>query len=119
MSVTFRHGRTPQGERCPFDIGMNLANGNAVILLEALGIPPNPYGLIGQLTIPEARRALIRARNVDTSGLAREPRDTKPPGKVRVISAGCDASQLARYLTRFEDLVFHAERAGCEHIEWD
>ncbi len=119
MSVTFRHGRTAQGKRCDFDVGMNLANGNAVILLTALGVEPNPYGLIGQLTIPEARRALIRARNVDTSGLARVPSDTKPPGKVRIIAAGCDASQLERYLVRFEDLIFHAERAGCETIEWD
>ena len=119
MSVDFRAVRYVNDRPVAVDLGnleMNLANGNAALLCAAFGIePPNePY--MGSLTIPEARRALIRARNTEPE--LRPASDTKRPGFCRVIVQGVDAERMASYLTRFERLVEAAAAAGADRIEW-
>lgn len=52
MSVTFT-GDAPGSPT------MNLANANAVALLGALGLDPDQSDMVGSVSIPEARRALI------------------------------------------------------------
>lgn len=121
MSVTFAAVRYVNDRPVAVDLGpleMNLANGNAAALAAALGIePPNdPY--LGSVTLPEARRALLRARNVDTTPHLRPASDTKRPGRAHFIVQGLDAERMDSYLTRFERLVEAAAAAGAERIEW-
>ncbi len=122
MSVTYAAVCTvndrPMLVHLPAAVEMNLANGNAAALAAALGItaPNDPY--LGSLTLPEARRALLRARNVDTTPHLREASDTKRPGCVRVIVQGLDAERMANYLDRFERLIEAAAAAGADRIEW-
>ena len=118
MSVTFAAVRYVNDRPVAVDLPaeeMNLANGNASQLAAALGLA-DPY--LGSLTLPEARRALLRARNVDTTPLLRPASDTKRPGRARYITQGLDAERMDSYLTRFERLVKAADAAGAERIEW-
>jgi hypothetical protein len=57
--------RVPRGD----PLRLNLANDNALRLLALLGLPMAPAG---ECTIAEARRALLRARNVDLGNYVRE-----------------------------------------------
>jgi hypothetical protein len=116
MSITF-YGQRADGSmiRIPLDhpAHMNIANGNAIALLGLLGLGDE---LHGEVSLPEARRAVIRARATfdrRAGEFKREPADMMRPGQARVIVAGIDDNYLRRRLADFERfLLFVAEEAA-------
>jgi hypothetical protein len=147
MSVTF----TPTGVRVDYDDDagswMNLHNANARALLAALGLATPAHHcdataslesmaarselneLLGSCTLPEARRALLRARNTDLSALERPgelvygaPRQAEDGSielrPLRCVSGGLDLEGLRRRLDDFERLVARAAALGAPGISW-
>lgn len=105
---------------------MNLANLNALLLLEALGIEES----FGSLPVHEARRALMRAKS--RSSLQPFTRQDevlygRPQAKdngvvelrpVRVRSMGVDENRMASYIERFSALVEESASRGATEITW-
>ena len=92
----------------------NLANENASILLRALGLSEG----LGECTIAEARRSLLRARNVRLDGLTRPEEITygSPRQNVdgvvemhplRSFSQGLDVEDILDRIERFEIFLRH------------
>lgn len=108
----------------------NLANENARALLAALGVGSGAVDdLIGELALPEARRAIMRARNVRLDHLTRPARVTA--GWPRVLEDGTVVLQTTRAsspeftvddlldrVDRFAALVDEAGRRGATRIVW-
>lgn len=106
--------------RIPIDhpAHVNIANGNAVALLGLLGLGDE---LQGEVSLPEARRAVIRARALfdrRAVGLTRGLADTKGPGHARVIVAGIDDNYLWRRLADFDRFVMFVAEKGAVSIYW-
>lgn len=115
----------------PQTLSYNLANDNAARLLSLLGLGRDD--LIGNLDLPSARRAVIRAKaqfNRRAPALVRpEERlygapHTQSDGTVelhplRVVSQGLSADQLYARLITFEQLIVEASQQGATHIHWD
>jgi hypothetical protein len=123
MSVSF-FGKTPEGRPIHLDpraIGhLNLSNENARALLLLLGIDPARVAR-GEMTLADARRALIFARATferRVPQFTRSARDTKPPGKVRVIDAGITREYLARRLGDLERFLDLMSSMGATSIAW-
>jgi hypothetical protein len=105
---------------------LNWANANAAIILRVLGLPDEPYG---KAAIPEARRALVRARNrSDLTGFVRaeeviygQPRydgaavELRP---VRGIVFGLGEEDIAERLRAFADFVEASVTTGATEISW-
>lgn len=135
------------------DLFLNLCNGNARALLALLGIVSDPDRrpfdfsgpvfpeppsagdeLWGRLDLPEARRAIMRARaSFDRRAptLVREPAIVVAPARVehdgnlaRVVpgatfsTGGFDTSDLADRLNAFASLVEEGARLGAVAITW-
>ncbi len=121
MSITF-YGQRADGStiRIPLDHSahVNVANGNAVALLGLLGLGDE---LQGEVSLPEARRAVIRARATfdrRAGSFTREPVDMKRSGHVRVIVAGIDDNYLQRRLADFDRFVMFVADKGAVSIYW-
>lgn len=121
MSITF-YGQRADGSviKLPLDhpAHLNLANGNAVSLLGLLGLG---HELQGEVSLPEARRAVIRARATfdrRAGGFTREPADSKRPGHARVIVAGIDTGYLDRRLADFERFILFVAEMGAVAVYW-
>lgn len=109
---------------------VNLSNMNAAAFLRFLGIDPgSEQGLCGEITVPEARRAIIRARATGdrkVGGFTRESRSygnlvvdgVVQLGVPRVHEQGIDESYFKRTLARFEVLVEAVAELGATHISW-
>lgn len=106
---------------------LNLANDNARLVLEALGLDTE---LWGELSIAKARRAVMRGRSrSDLTPFTREdgvvygrPRadddgvvQLRP---VRVRSMGVDEDRMASYIERFADFVERSASLGATTITW-
>jgi hypothetical protein len=128
-SVELPEERWPAG-------GLNLANGNARLLLKLLDLHwearPDWDGLDGSCSLPEARRAVVGARarfDRKAPALARPARveygkpRTNEDGTVelrpvRLFEMGADEDYLAGRLDAFEKLLGDLERAGATHVSW-
>lgn len=115
-------------------IEINLANLNARAFLELLDL--DTEYLVGEITIPEARRAIMGARArfaARAPGLAREGRELRSPRGVRPRADGVleltggryqgtigalDLEDLEGYLRRFSVFVEAAARARATAITW-
>lgn len=109
------------------EVAMNLASERGRALLRVLGLDPAPYGV---LSLPEARRALVRARNRRSlASFATGPTETfgaprrGPDGAVelrpvRVFSPGTSEASLLEYVDRFAELVEAATRRRATRILW-
>ncbi len=124
MSASF-YGKTADDKPIMLDIEhpayLNLNFGNAYALLGLLGLDPGQDYLHGEVTMPEARRGVIRARATferKAGGHTREGSDTKRPGKVRVIEGGLDEEGLARRLDAFERFLNVVAEMGATSIYW-
>ena len=124
MSVSF-FGKTPEGRPIhpdPRAIGhLNLSNENARALLLLLGTDPARVAS-GEMTLVEARRALIFARATferRVPQFTRSARDTKPPGKVRVVDVGITREYLAGRLGDFERFLELVSTMGASSIAWN
>ncbi len=145
MAPRFMNGATPEALRehadpaCPrcggsgiemvpsSDLPMlNLANGNATLLLRALRLAPDYCGEIG---LPEARRAIIRARagslipytrpdHVE-HGAPRARHDGAIEARpLRSFDPGLSEDGLRERLERFEALVEASAARGATIIYW-
>lgn len=124
MSITF-YGQKTDGAPIMLDfehpayVNMNFAN--AYALFNLLGVHPGDDYLHGEITMPEARRAVIRARATfdrRAGGLTREGSDTKRPGRVRIIEGSMDEAYLARRLNDFENFLNVVAEMGATSIYW-
>jgi hypothetical protein len=90
---------------------MQLSNANARAFLMFLGLGDT---LCGEVSLPEARRAVIRARATfdrRVRAFTREVTDIKRPGQARVVTGGIDSDYFGARLDGFERLiVFLSER---------
>ncbi len=124
MSVTFA-ARALDGSRIALDIEdpnhLNLSSANARAFLHFLGIEPGDEPS-GEVSIHEARRAIIRAgatfdRRV--GGFVRSGSDAKKPGQVRVIVGVIDEAYFDRRLADFERLLVVVSEMAATIIAWD
>ena len=111
--------------------GMNLSNDNGKAFLRFLSINPGE-DLCGQIGVPEARRAIMKARAsfdrkaptftravVVEHGRPRQNEDgTIEMRPIRYISGGIDEGYLAERLERFAVLVEALAARGATSIEW-
>lgn len=116
-------------------IDMNLANVNARAFLKLLGLEAGEY-LVGEITIVEARRALMGARarfDRVAPGLVREGVELVSPrrvvtredgvvelvgGRVRGVVGALELADLEGYVARFSVFVEVAARARASSISW-
>lgn len=116
MSVTFG-ARDAHGKTIPLDdpaTFLNVAEVNAVALLGLLRLPQE-YGA-GETTVPEARRAVIRARATFDR---QSSKFVRPPAAMpRVHGGAIDRTYLARRLEDFAKFVELVARAGAVTVHW-
>jgi len=105
---------------------LNLSNMNAAVLFDILGINGEKH----ELTIPEARRAIIRSQARGSLEQFVRPERTeygKPreisPGVVdlkplRLFERGLTKEQIQAYIVRFADFVSQVTRRGATRIFW-
>lgn len=124
MSVTF-YGQKADGKPIMLDIEhpayLNLNFGNGYALLNLLAIPPGEDYLHGEVPMPEARRAVMRARATferRAGKFTREGSDTKRPGQPRVIQGSLDEDGLAVRLDAFERFLNVVAEMGATSIYW-
>jgi hypothetical protein len=100
---------------------LNLSNTNArAFLLLFLGLAPG-VDLLGGVGMPEARRAIMRARATFDRRVARftrEGSDTKRPGRCRVIEGGIDEDYFQRRLDAFERFLDAVAERGARSVYW-
>jgi hypothetical protein len=108
------------------DFEINYSNSNALAMLEVLGLPAE-YN--GEISIPEMKRALIRAKN--RSSLEKFERPSETLTRLRkteegvtelhspyFYSQGLDKHDIEDRLGSIERLVKEAEANGAKHIVW-
>ena len=123
MSTTF-YGKRSDGAAIVLDIedpnSLNFSSANVRAFLSFVGIDPG-QGPHGEATLPEVRRAVIRAR---ATFERRSPRfirplsDTTEAGTCRVVVGGIDEAYLARRLGDFERFVEAVVGMGATGIYW-
>lgn len=136
MSVTF-NGKREQGineERYEFGDDapyLNLSNTNAAAFLRFLGLEKllDEY-MCGEVSIPEARRAVIKARATferkvkdhvrleERSGHLVDGNGTTHLHRPRFISAGIDAEYFKFRLNEFANMIEWFATRGATHIHW-
>lgn len=121
MSIDF-YGKAADGRRIVLSIehpaAINMANGNARAFLEFLGLPGTPEG---EITMPEARRALVYALSTmerRVKQFTREPSDTKRPGRPRLLDCGITEEYFARRLIDFDRFLNAVAERGATAIYW-
>lgn len=103
---------------------LNFNNGNALAVLNALRLA----GEYGECTIPEARRAIIRARSGSLEPFAREayveygkPRaegNVVTARPIRVIGGGLDVDGLQSRITQLSELIEAEAARGATKLVW-
>jgi hypothetical protein len=123
VSVSF-YGKTADGQPVTLDheypTHLNMSGANARAVLEFLRLDPGEEPS-GEATLPEARRAIIRARATlarTVRGYTRDGSDTTRPGRCRVIEAGIDEAYFARRLDDFERFLAAVAELGATSIYW-
>jgi hypothetical protein len=123
VSVHF-YGKTPGGEPIMLDLedpaSLNMASANARVVLGLLGLEPGEEPS-GEVSMPEARRAVMRARATferRVESFTRSDSDTKRPGRVRVVECGVDHEYLARRIDDFERFLNVVVDKGATSIYW-
>jgi len=99
---------------------LNLANSNARAFLSLLGLESeeDQYSsvLTGEVTLPEAKRAWMKANASFEAKAKNFVREDETHGNF--FSAGLSADQLRSYLERFRLLVVEAGDFDATHIYW-
>ena len=100
---------------------LNLANGNAAVVLAVLGIPSADVELYGSLAgddIASTRRRIVRALNVDLTVYERANDAGMGPRRgARVITQGLDTEGIRERLTRLDAVLAYAQANGHE-VHW-
>lgn len=92
---------------------VNFANGNAVIVLDALGVAYDDSYLFGECEIAVMKRGIIRARNITMPEVLRERVE-----EGNYISQGYTRDQLMRAISQIEKVVSLGEKRGATVISW-
>jgi hypothetical protein len=123
VSVTFC-GQTAEGRPVMLDLDdaahLNLASANARAFLGFLGLETGEH-LVGEATMPMARRAIILGRATferRVGSYTRESSDTKRPGRCRVIEGGIDDDYFAHRFVDFERFLCAVAERGAMSIYW-
>ena len=121
MSVTFYASRDEVDSGVKYYMeritGPNWSNMNARAMLAFLGMENDePNGLTGAVSIPEARRAVIKARALFEKRAPKFARETIDEGNF--ISVGLSVENIEYRLDDFERFVGDAEKAGAKSIYW-
>lgn len=123
MSVSF-YGEKADGTPVLLDIEhaayFNMSSANARAFLLFLGLDPGDEPM-GEITMPVARRAILRARasfERRVGGFTRQHSDTKRPGQVRVVVRGIDARYFATRLHDLEKFLNVVSEMGATSIRW-
>jgi hypothetical protein len=110
---------------------INLNYRNAKVLFEILGININgPDGMVGEITIPEARRAVMRGRS--KQNLAKfiapeckqygKPREIEPGvidmRPLRMFECGLTEDKIRSMIQEFAALVLEVSHRGATKIFW-
>jgi hypothetical protein len=117
-------------EKASHEVGnptINLANENAKALFEILGLP---FDNAGEMDIPTARRAIMRAMSRGSYQQFERPEETQY-GKPREVSPGVvdlkplrwhdpglSEEKIKAYITRFADFVAQVIQLGGSKIRW-
>jgi len=90
---------------------VQFANGNAVALLQLLGLPSEPSGLVTPEDLPEIQRALTAARNSRSRRAIHDADsyDVGGPGTghARVVYTGNTDAQTLRRLDAFQEFLIY------------
>jgi len=117
-------------EQPPDPAWFNVCNETARALFGALGVPSGgALGMLGELPLPEARRALIRARNRPLAPFLRAPSIVRGGpvfrgdglialSPLRSVDDGLSEEDLRHWLDRFGQLVEEAARRGAGSVCW-
>lgn len=123
MSVTF-YGLTADNQPIMLDFEdlayLNMNNGNAHAFLAFLGLPGCDESS-GDASVPDTRRAIIRARATfekKVGNFTREGSDTKRPGRPRVLQGGIGEDYFAMRLDSFEKFLNVVVEKGATSIYW-
>ena len=122
------HGSGIEG--VPYDDAptINLASDNATILFQLLGMD---HRAVHEMTLPEARRALMRACSRSNlqdftrpeQKIKHDPREISPgvfdiTPKIRFIDPGVDTQRIKEYLERFAEFLHKVSNKGAKKIFW-
>jgi len=123
MSTTF-YGRAADGEPIMLDhedpAHLNLSCCNARAFLSFVGLDAG-LGPSGEVGLPLARRAIMRARATfdrRVGSYTRQMSDTRRPGRCRVVVAGVDEAYFERRLADFERFLGEVVERGAISIYW-
>jgi len=105
---------------------MNLSNDNAAIFFAILGVQGSSHG---EMSLPEARRALMRASSRDLSKYERpekklhgKPQEVEPGvvdmRPVKYWEMGLDQKKLQAYIQRFAQFLHEVSQRGAKKIRW-
>lgn len=97
---------------------LNFSNDNASAVLGALGLPTNE--LYGEMSVHEAKRALIRAKNRSSlDQFTRAPINERNPGRARIFDGGISEEGILERLERFEKFLENSIADGATKIHWE
>jgi len=123
VSIEF-YGKKSSGEAIMLDFDhsafLSMSSGNGRAFLEFLSIEPGSEPS-GEITMPEARRAVMRARATferRAPKFTREGSDTKRPGRARVIEGELGTEYFERRLDDFEKFLNAVASVGATSIYW-
>lgn len=123
VSVTFS-ARRADGSSISLDVDhpafLNMSSANARAFLLFVGIEPGEEPA-GEVSIHEARRAVIKARATfdrRVTAFVREPSDNQRPGQVLLIVGGIDEGYFERRLDDFERFLGVVGEMGATAIYW-
>jgi len=125
-SCPFCHGTGVEVEQEPVSPLPNYANGNASLILQALGFPCEETEMCGSASIPEFRRACVRAL---AKGNLKTREATEYRGKakvvngeirrgVHIISGGIDQEGLTSRIQSLLDFAVSEQGKGATTIHW-
>jgi len=110
---------------------LQLSNRNANALFKILGINLfGKEGMVGEMTIPEARRAIMRSQSrknvsqfvLPEKNLYGKPREISPGvidlKPLRFFEPALTEEQLKDYIKRFAEFVIKVSRLGATKIMW-
>jgi len=97
---------------------INLANGNARVILEIVGLPvADLYGSLSPESMPKVRRNIVRALNGQLGAYERPSSDTRAPGCARVMVQGLDTEGIRERLKRLDAVLAYAQ-ANKQRVTW-
>lgn len=107
------HGTGAEDTRVDLRPSVNFANGNAEVILEAMGLRSCPTELYGEADLATMKRGIIRARNVNLPDIIREREERK-----NYVAHGYTRAQLMAAIDELEAVVSVGERRGAKKVTW-